>query len=457
MSKGGRTAPKQDGWANVLTGLGGAADKRKYTTADPATVLDDNRLESVYIDDGLGTRIVDLLPDDMFRQGWRFIFDDVIDGIEHAAKAQLYIDIFDNLNLKTKLNHAFKWARLYGGAIVLLGALDGQTLDRRLNPKSIRSFDMLRVIDRSDIAFDRIKFQLDPMKERYGLPEWYPVRFETAAGSRETRFVHHSRVIEVHGKIVPEGMTRTLTGEQRYWGLSVLQNCYETLGTLGGAFGGIGSLLQELSVGVFKISELADILSQPDGKNTMQTRVEVIDLMRSVFRSIYLDKDDEYKRETASFSGVSDVIYQLFMMLSANTGYPITRLFGVSPAGLNSTGESDQLNYYDMVASRQETELAPILRTIVRIIAEWHGIEEPNIVFNPLKQMTEKEKAELEKIREDSALVTANKYQAYINAGIMEPHEARYLQFRDTLDHIPVPEEGTLPPVQPAPEEGDEE
>ena len=55
-----------------------------------------------------------------------------------------------------------------------------------------------------------------------------------------------------------------------------------------------------------------------------------------------------------SFTGLSD-IYESFMMDMAGAAeIPATKLFGRSPQGFNSTGESDLRNYYDMIASLQE-------------------------------------------------------------------------------------------------------
>jgi hypothetical protein len=85
---------------------------------------------------------------------------------------------------------------------------------------------------------------------------------------------------------------------------------------------------------------------------------------------------------------------------------------------------------------------------LVKIISEWLGIEEPYIKFAPLQTMNEKEQAELERHKADTEQVKANTYKAYIDAGILEPYEARFLEFGDTLGKIPVPEEDLLPPVE---------
>jgi hypothetical protein len=204
-------------------------------------------------------------------------------------------------------------------------------------------------------------------------------------------------------------------------------------------------------VGKYKLKDLVDILTAPEGEKAVRKRIEAMDLMQSVFHSIFLDAEEDFVRENITFAGLSDIIYQLFTMLSAQVGIPLTRLFGVSPAGLNSTGESDQLNYYDMVASMQETSLAPKLRYLVHMIAEKEGKPEPNIKFNPLKQLTKKEESELKKQDEDAELVKAQRYQAYVDMGVMEAYQVEHIEFGDALEEIPVPKDLKLPPVVPVP------
>jgi hypothetical protein len=171
---------------------------------------------------------------------------------------------------------------------------------------------------------------------------------------------------------------------------------------------------------------------------------------------MYFDASEDYIRETLQLGGVDAVLYIIMMLVSADTGYPITRLFGVSPAGMNATGESDMRNYYDKVRSRQQRVLKPMLLRLVEIIAKWQNLPEPFIEFRPLKQMSEKEQAELEKLQADKDQVIATTYKTYIDMGAMEPYEARFLQFGDSLDKIPVPEGEELPPVETIPEGEDD-
>jgi phage-related protein (TIGR01555 family) len=445
-----------DGWKNLVTGLSTAADKAKKTKPIMTGVIPDVELESIYMEDGLGTRIVNLLPDDMFREGWEYEFPDKDDEVEITELSDQYNEVLDKIGALGKIREAFYWARLYGGAVILIGALDGQELDVPLKPKRIRSFEYLRVIDRSDIQYAQIEWQLDPLQERYCQPVFYPIRFTTPMGTQETRRVHYSRIIELHGSLVPVGATSTMQLEQRYWGVSVLQNVIDKLSITGSSIGSIGHLLDEFSVGKYKLSDLEDILSQDDGDILIQKRMQVMDLCRSVFHSMYFGPNDDFIRENIQFTGIPDILYILFMLVSACTGYPITRLFGVSPGGMNATGESDMRNYYDAVRSDQKAEAEPVVLRIIRIISEWKNLPEPYIKWRPLQSPSPKEKAEIEKLEADTQLQKAATYKAWIDAGIMEPYEARYLEFGDTLDKIPVPED-MLPPVETVSEEENNE
>ena len=293
--------------------------------------------------------------------------------------------------------------------------------------------------------------QDDPSKPRYGMPELYPVQFEVQGRNTTDRMlVHHTRIIELHGDTLPRHSVTGISAENRYWGISALQRANDRLKSLGSSLGSLDQLLSELGVGKYKIKDLAMLLSSADGEAAIRRRVELMDLVKSTFHSMYFDADEEFVRDSISFQGVPEVLHILFMLISADTGYPMTRLFGMSPAGMNATGESDMNNYYDMVRSIQAAELQPVLLRLVRIISEWKGLEEPYIEFRPLETMNEKELADLEKQKADTSKVEADTYKTYIDAGVLEPYEVRFLKYGDTLDGIPAPEGLQMPPVEDA-------
>jgi phage-related protein (TIGR01555 family) len=442
----------KDGWSNLITGLNNAKTAKKRATHHRFDgLLQEQELESMFTEDGLAARIVKLLPDDMLREGWEYEFPE-IDEIKAKELTDDYDEVFEAIGAQTKLKLAFYWARLYGGAAVLIGAVDGQTMDKPLDPKKIKSLEKLKIIDRTEIEFSRIQFQLDPGLPRYGLPVYYPVKFDAGGGAEEEKLVHYTRILEIHGDTLPRKAAAALSADDRYWGISVLQRAEDRLKTLGSSIGSIDQLLDEMSVGKYKIKDLAMLLSAPEGRAAIQHRVELMDLTRSVFRSQYLDSEEEFSRDSVSFDGIPDILHIIFMLISADTGYPITRLFGVSPGGLGNNGASDMRNYYDNVRSIQNTELEPVVLYILRIISAWKNIPEPYIKFLPLETMNEKEQAELDKLNVDKDKIEADTYKVYVEMGALEPYEVRHLKFGNTLDDIPVPKDLELPPVEPEPE-----
>ena len=440
---------KNDGWANLFSGMGTKADKRKSTKAVPNGFLMDFELETVYADDGLGARVIDLLPDDMMKQGWHYNFTSEKEGFEEKSK--IYDVVFKTIGANKKINQALKWARLYGGCLILLGVYDGETLDKPLNLSKVKNFENLKIIPRNNVMYGTMEWQMNPEEPHYGQVEYYPVSFYVGREWKVQR-VHYSRVIELHGIEIPSSEASLIPMEFRYWGISVIQRIQDRLKDLGASFSSLANLMHELSIGKYKYKDLAEIMASEGGEKLIQNRLQAMDMMKSTFHSILMDMDEDYVRDTLSFGGVSEVLYQFMMLTSASTGYPMTKLFGISPGGLNSTGESDMYQYYDMVRAKQMTELLPILERLVHIISVWQNVEEPTIEFNPLEQMTEKEQAELDEKKANTEKTKADTYQMYIDMGIMTPEMVEELEFGNTLKEIEGKlgikrEKNELPPV----------
>ena len=111
-----------------------------------------------------------------------------------------------------------------------------------------------------------------------------------------------------------------------------------------------------------------------------------------------MSADDSLENHSYSFTGLSD-IYEAFMMDMAGAAeIPATKLFGRSPQGLNSTGEADLRNYYDMIAQMQERHLRPALEKLLPVMAIscWAYVpDDLGIVFEPVMTSSPAERAEL--------------------------------------------------------------
>ena len=99
-----------------------------------------------------------------------------------------------------------------------------------------------------------------------------------------------------------------------------------------------------------------------------------------------------------SFGGLSEIYEQFMMDMAGASEIPATKLLGRSPEGMNSTGEIDLRNYYDMIAQLQERMLRPTLEKLLPVMAIscWGYVpDDLEIVFEPVMTTSPAERAEL--------------------------------------------------------------
>jgi phage-related protein (TIGR01555 family) len=417
----------RDGWTNMVSGMGTRKDKSRYTTYAPDVLLPLETLAALYTGDGLAASIIDIFADDLTRE-WGCVEDDPEgeDGLPIIATAM------EKLDVKSAFNSAEKWARLFGGALAVIGVIDGRTPETPLNLKSIRSIEYIKVIDIGDILISQCTYNTDLTSSEYGNIDTYAINYRIG-NEYVSRRVHASRCIPFFGKKVP-----TLHGganvrpEMRYWGMSELQPIWSYLRSYQDAFGSVSSVLNELVIGKYKFSDLDEMLAEDNGAR-FKARMEAIEMMKSTINGVMLGTDEDYLRDTVSLTGIPDTLDRFMMNVSAVTRYPVTKLFGRSPAGMNATGENDLKNYYDSVRARQNAEWSYV-QMLVNMIAAWKGVKEYTpFKWNPLFQLTEEQEANVDRIEAETYRTQADADERYMNAGVLMPEEVYAMRFEDEL------------------------
>jgi phage-related protein (TIGR01555 family) len=420
-----------DGWANVLVGLGGKQDKRKSTHFDTGTILQATELEAMYLGDGIAARVIDVVADDMTREWIDLEGEEDDDDAQEKDWEKLDAEL-RRLQAQTHFNTALKWKRLYGGALIIMGALDGQALDTPLNAGGIKQIDSLRVIDPQDVDIGLSTFQTDPTKKDFGQPLVFSVWLDVG-GTRTVYKIHASRCLVFHGKAAPTRTKSNMSAGQAFWGLSEIQSVYEILKDFGASNDSVTNILFEFVIGKYKLQGLADMMAAGNTRAVV-TRMEIIGMMKSVIHSILLDSEEDYTRDSVALGGVAEVLDRFMMRLSGATGVPVTRLFGRSPAGMNATGESDTTNYYDMVRSQQRNDLQPPLQQLVNLVRASLKMQgEASIEFNPLFQLTEKEEADVEKLKAEAEAQRANMYKTYVDAGVLDAEDVFLMEWAERV------------------------
>ena len=165
------------------------------------------------------------------------------------------------------------------------------------------------------------------------------------------------------------------------------------------------------SPGVTSVSPISTCLAN---------KPKVAALMKSMNHLLVLDSEDDYSQKTNAFTGVPEVMRQFMDRLAGAADIPATRLYGISPAGMNSTGESDMRNYYDSLKAKQEKTLRPLLERLYDILSMsvlGRLIDDLVIEFNALYQQNQKDQAQTELFR-------AQRDQIYISSGVVTEAQA---------------------------------
>jgi phage-related protein (TIGR01555 family) len=383
-------------------------------------------LTNLYINDGLAARIVDTFPDDMTRE-WGKALNDPIDK---KSKQGVIEGELERLDVQNYINQADKWARLFGGALLYIGAMDGRTPDFALKLDKIKNIEFLRIIDLPDILTYECVYNTDISSPEFGKIEKYCVQVKVGSFYKKM-FIHASRCIPFFGKKVPSSAYK-LTDDQKYWGISEVQPIWDYLRDFTSAFGAVSDILLEFIIGKYKFSDLDEMLAKGN-EGRLQTRVQAMDMTKSVLHSVLLGVDEEYTRDSATVTGIADLLDRFMMNLSAVTQYPVTKLFGRSPAGMNATGENDLKNYYDAVRSRQKANTRYI-QNLINMIASYKKLKGAYPwEWNPLFQLNREQEANVARIDAETSRTLADADQRMIQEGVLLPEEVYKLRFEEIL------------------------
>lgn len=415
-------AARADSFKNVATGLGVATRDKRESTSFEIDALTLDQLEGLYRAEDVSARIVDAPVEAAFRQG----FEVVIEGDKDRSQSEEIMARLDELGVAGQLEEAAKFARALGGSGLLLGADDGSDAEEPLDLEGIKAFSWLTLFTPRELMVER--YYEDPEHPSFGKPELYRTCNITATGANAMsaggKLIHESRIIRFDGQPVSNRILRT----QRGWADSVLLRPYKVIRDFNVGWSAVSYMLSEFSQALLKVKGLAEIIAE-NGDAEISKRASAMNISRSVAGVLLLDSEEDFSRDTVSLAGVPETLKEMLGRLAMAARMPVTVLAGVSPAGLNATGESDITQWYDTVKAWQMKSLLPALNIVVRCAfldpaGPTKGKEPENwsVQFNPLWQLTEKETVEL---RNKQAMTD----QVYINAGVLLPEEVAVARF----------------------------
>lgn len=350
----GKSVSTSDGLQNLATGLGTAKDKafgNQWVHSNRN--VDHITLSARFREDWVSQKVCKVVPQDMTRE-WR------ICSTPEAAEADKF------WNIARIYREAYQWARLYGTSFVLMDINDGRTTDKpvnwkKLKPGCLRSFN---VVDRTRITVIGVIDQ-EPLSPTFGMPTHY--QFVNSP----TR-IHKDRIIRFEGTELP------IYERQRnlWYSDSVLIPLMNQIDNFHTTSSAAAQMVQEANTDIVTVEGLANILQSDRGTAEMLDRFSSWKDIKSVFGVSILDSTETYEQKKIQLSGVKDLIWEYLRMVSASVGIPATRFLSASPDGLNATGESDLVNYVEMLQGLQKDIFVPRLQVVDKLLATHFGIPE---------------------------------------------------------------------------------
>jgi uncharacterized protein len=407
-----------DGWTNNLTGFGTSRDKTTYGRFLRRQPLDVETLSDLYHFSDMAARMVDVVPQEMFREGFRI-------STEDKDVTETINDKHDELNTRQRFVEAERWGRLFGGGAILIGANDGRSADRPLTPERAQDIAWLMAMDRRVLW--PLTYYRDEGTAQFGKVETYMITPVGGHVTRETKVVHESRLIMFGG--APTADQEKL--ENSGWDFSVLQRPHDVLRQFDTSWTAVENLLVDGHQAVYKMSGLAQAIAADD-KEYLTKRAQLLDMARSVVRAMVIDAGDpgaqeaseEFIRNSVSFADIPATLDKIMLRLAAAVQIPVTLLMGQSPAGMNATGESDFRGFYDRIRADQMHRMAPKLRQLTDIwLRTKAGQEAARSKEVVVKVDFPSLWSESPLIQAQTRLAVAQGDAAYVAAGVYLPEE----------------------------------
>lgn len=400
----------QDAFSNPLFRLGWGSQSPLEATEYPLTRMTDNYalLNSLYRDNWVVQNVVGLMVDDMLREWYK-------------PKGTITPEMQDRLNqleretrIRDRLNAGLRWGRLYGGAAGLLMIKGQEDLSKPLDLGMVfpGSFQGLYILDRW-MGITTTNGLV--MEAGEPVPEYYSI---TDARGHTVARVHHSRVIRFTGRELPEIERQA----EMYWGESEVEALYKEVVAHDNVSANMAALTFQANINTMEVKGLEQLFSI--GSSQAQRRfwnvMQAQSVLRSNFGTQLVEEGTKLTNTQYTFTGLQEVYESMALNLCGASHYPMTKLFGRSPSGMNATGESDLRNYYDYVDSQREAKLRPALQKLLPVLAmsAWGYIPvDLDFSFPPLWTPTETETAEI-------ALKKAQAIRDTFQAGLLQADTA---------------------------------
>lgn len=334
-----------------------SANAMAFNKRYAAITLNRSLLSSTYMEEGIVQVLIDQPVDDAFRGGIKVLTEEL--SADELAELQNALEEDDIL---ATYGQGLKWARLFGGAGIIINC--GQDMRQELNIESVKQDTPLKFY-----AADRWELSYAP----YGMNALDQLGQDTAeVGTSEHPYnyyghaIHKSNVIKLNGKLPPS----LLRGQFGGWGMSEMEKLVRSYNQYLKHQNVTYELLDEAKVDVMKIAGFNSAIATSMGAQQTAQRVGYAAQIKNYQNALVIDKEDDYEQKTMNFAGLSEVLNQIRIGLACDLRMPMTKLFGISPGGLNASGEEEIENYNSMIETEIRSKVKAGMILILKIMCK---------------------------------------------------------------------------------------
>lgn len=358
------------------------------------------------------------------------------DGADSAKKIKLIDGEFKRLNVRGVIQKAVEHDCYFGRAQIFIDIKDA---DRKtpliLDPRTVKMGSLTGILNVEAIWTTPSGYNsLDPAAADFYSPNgWFMLGQQ----------VHASRLMTIITRPLPDMLKPAFN----FAGMSLSQLAEPYVDNWLRTRQSVADLINNFSLTALATS-MDQVLQGDDDGTDLFARADLFTATRSNRGLMLLDKDrEELVQINTPLSGLHELQAQAQEHMCSVSRTPAIVLTGISPSGLNASGDGEIRVFYDWIAAQQEAfwrEPLEIILKVVQLSLFGKIDDDIGINFVPLYQMSQKE---LSEIRQADGATDC----AYIAAGVVDASEVRDRLAKDPnsgYDGLDTTVE-LLPPMEP--------
>lgn len=328
---------------------------------------------------------------------------------EKDTNTDILAEIKDESYRQFKINDVCCKANIYKktyGYSLVIPVVDGADMEKPFNIDGIKqgSYKGMVVCDPYWVTTELdTASATDPTSKHFFEPTWYVMN-----GKK----IHRSWCVKAVNSLVADVLKPTYY----FGGVPLTQQIYERV-YCAEKVANEAPLLALTKRLLIVDANISNMVANPQGAEEV---MNALTYLRDNFGVYAKNPDDQVSQIDTSLADFDALIMTQYQLVASIAGMPATKLLKTTPKGFNSTGEYEQEDYKQSLLEIQENDFIPIiLRHNELYTKSKYGRVIPlDVKFNPIDTPTEKEVAEINQIKSQTA-------QNHINAGITTAKEER--------------------------------